>query len=84
MIKIWIIVVVLAGTTPDGRQDLMIFPEPKFETSPICIDHVRKNTMPLIKETWEFYGNRTIEQIYCVDQERFLEFMKPKPAEYST
>jgi hypothetical protein len=78
MVKIWIIVVVLAGMTPDGKQDLMVFPQPQFETSAICIDYVRDNSGPLMAQTWRFYGPRNIEQIYCVDQERFLEYTGPK------
>lgn len=78
MIKTWIIVVVLAGMTPEGKQDLMVFPEPKFTASDVCIEFVQANARPLMEKTWSYYGPRGIEQIYCVDQDKFIEHVQPK------
>lgn len=78
MIKTWIIVVVLAGMTPEGKQDLMVFPEPKFTASDVCIEFVQANATPLMEQTWSYYGPRGIEQIYCVDEEKFREHVQPK------
>ena len=78
MIKTWIIVVVLAGMTPEGKQDLMVFPEPKFTASDVCIEFVQANAQPLMEKTWSYYGPRGIEQIYCVQEDKFREHIKSK------
>ena len=78
MIKTWIIVVVLAGMTPEGNQDLMVFPEPRFEASDKCIEFVQAYQRPLMERTWSYYGPRGIEQIYCVQEDKFREHIKSK------
>ena len=85
MIKTWIIVVVLAGLTPEGKQDLMVFPEPVFPSSEVCIEFVQTYPRPLMEQTWSYYGPRGIEQIYCVQEDKFREYIKnPKPATLSS
>ena len=78
MIKTFIIIVVLAGFNPiTGGKDLMIFPQ-QFETSEACLEYARENKEPLFFKTWEFYGVKKIENIYCVNKDQ-LEKMNIKP-----
>ncbi len=73
VIKTFIIIVVLAGYNPiTGGKDLMIFPQ-KFETSEACLAYAKENKEPLFFKTWEFYGVKKIENIYCVEEEKFKE-----------
>ena len=70
MIKTFIIIVVLAGFNPvHGGKDLMIFPN-KFETIEACLEYAKENRDPLFFKTWEFYGMKPIENIYCINEEK--------------
>lgn len=78
MMKTIVLIVVLAGLNPvTGGKDLMLFPQ-TFESVKSCIEFARENQEPLIKHTWEFYGVRPVENIYCVDEEE-LGKMNVKP-----
>ena len=78
VIKTFIIIVVLAGFNPiTGGKDLMIFPQ-QFETQETCLEFARENKEPLFFKTWEFYGVKKIENIYCVNKDQ-LEKMNIKP-----
>jgi len=70
VIKTFIIIVVLAGFNPiTGGKDLMIFPN-KFETVDTCLAFAKENRDPLFYKTWEFYGMKPIENIYCIEEEK--------------
>ena len=78
MIKTFVLIVALAGLNPvTGGKDLMLFPQ-KFETVESCIEYARLNKEPLFHRTWEFYGIRPVENIYCVNEEK-LKTMNIKP-----
>lgn len=78
MIKTFVLIVALAGLNPvTGGKDLMLFPQ-KFETVESCIEFARMNKEPLFQRTWEFYGVRPVENIYCVSEEQ-LKTMNIRP-----
>ena len=79
MIKTFIVVVLLAGVNQfTGKKDLMVFPEPKFDTVEQCIEFVKENKDPFFYRTWEHYGFRPIEQVYCAPEQKALDLLKPE------
>jgi hypothetical protein len=76
--KTFIIIVLLAGWNPmTGQKDLMIFPEPKFDTVEQCLEFAKENKEPIFFRTWEFYGPRKIQQVYCIPEVEAKKYLKP-------
>jgi hypothetical protein len=78
MVKTFIIVALLAGFNSAGTQDAMVFPEPKFTTTEECITYVRANKESIFYQTWEYYGVRKIQNVYCVDEGMAQQLLKPR------
>jgi hypothetical protein len=78
MVKVFVIIVLLAGWNPiTGEKDLMIFPEPRFDTVELCLEFARANQEGIFYQTWSYYGPRKIEQVYCAPEETAKEYLKP-------
>jgi|13_taG_2_1085334.scaffolds.fasta_scaffold69450_2 hypothetical protein len=79
MEKVFIIVALLTGLNSAGTQDAMVFPEPTFTNSEECITYVRANKDRIFYQTWEYYGVRPIQNVYCVDEKMARDMLKPRP-----
>ena len=79
IINTFIIVVLLAGfNATTGQRELMVFPTPVFETVDTCKEFVNRTKESLIYRTWQHYGPKPVEQIFCAPEDEALAFIKPK------
>jgi hypothetical protein len=79
IIKTFIIVVLLAGFNgTTGQKELMVFPTPVFDNVDTCKDFVSKAKESLIYRTWQHYGPKPVENIFCAPEDEALAFIKPK------
>ncbi len=79
ILNTFIIVVVLAGFNPiTGGQDAMVFPKPEFNTVEECTEFAVANRNPLFYRTWEYYGVRPVQQVYCAPSEEALKLIEPR------
>tara|TARA_B100000035_G_scaffold35136_1_gene26585 strand:- start:2866 stop:3123 length:258 start_codon:yes stop_codon:yes gene_type:complete len=79
MLKI-LVVVLMAGMTPTGSQDLYIFTDPKFETIQECQKWSQGNVPAIIFNVQREYGNRPIKEIYCMREEMLEKYLvNPDP-----
>lgn len=82
IIKTFIIVVLLAGfNATTGQKELMVFPTPVFDNTIDCLEWVKKNKEGLFYRTWQHYGPKPIENVFCAPEDEALEFIKPKKKE---
>mgnify|MGYP001251675547 FL=1 len=85
MLKI-LAVVLMLGATPDGGKDLYIFTDPEFSTMQECQSWVQGNPNLIYWQVAQHYGQRPIENIFCVNEKRLpglLDPNQPKPGELS-
>ena len=79
ILKTFIIVVLLAGFNPvTNQKELMVFPQPVFDNADACFEFVQKNRDALFYRTWQHYGPKPVEQIFCAPEDEALAFIKPK------
>ena len=79
ILKTFIIVVLLAGFNPvTNQKELMVFPQPVFDNVDACFEFVQKNRDALFFRTWQHYGVKPIEQVFCAPEDEALRFIKPQ------
>tara|TARA_B100000902_G_scaffold168087_1_gene162830 strand:- start:116 stop:379 length:264 start_codon:yes stop_codon:yes gene_type:complete len=72
MLKI-LVVVLMVGATESGGRDLYVFTEPTFTNVDDCKTWAMVNPEAIIMETAEHYGNRLIENVFCVPEQSLQE-----------
>ena len=82
MLKI-LAVVLMFGATPDGARDLYIFTDPEFSTMQECQSWVQSNPNMIFWSVAQQYGQRPVENIFCVNEKRLPDLLEPTPAEVS-
>jgi len=78
IVEAWFAVAVMVGVSSDGMQDLLVFRQPKhghFHSSIECQTFVNENPLPLIQTMVKFYGQRPVERILCVREDRLKNFI---------
>ena len=84
ILQTFIVVVLLAGfNVTTGQKELMVFPTPVFDNVDTCIEWVEKNREGLYYRTWQHYGPRPVEQVFCAPEEEALAFIKPKKDDWA-
>ena len=75
----WFAVAVMLGIHSDGTQDVYIFQQPEehghFHSAVECTTFVNENPKPLIQTLWKYYGQRPVERVICVREDRLKDFV---------
>ena len=69
MLKI-LVVVLMAGVMENGARDLYVFTEPTFNSIEACTEWAQHNPEQVIWTVAREYGQRPIEMVYCVEEEK--------------
>ena len=76
--KAWFAVAVMLGVHSNGMQDILIFKQPThghFHSATECTTFVNENPKPLIQTLWKYYGQRPVERVICVREDRLKDFV---------
>tara|TARA_B100001248_G_scaffold258906_1_gene244002 strand:+ start:1162 stop:1473 length:312 start_codon:yes stop_codon:yes gene_type:complete len=73
MLKI-IAIVLMLGTGPNGEKDTYIFTDPVHSSVEDCISWVRTNVPNIYGLMYKVYGDRKVENVYCMQTDKMEEF----------
>lgn len=73
MLKV-IAIVLMLGAGPNGERDTYIFTDPVHDSLQECIAWVQGSVPQIYQLMGSIYGNRGIEQVYCMDQRKLEDY----------
>ena len=73
MLKV-IAIVLMLGAGPNGERDTYIFTDPVHNGMQECIAWVQGSVPQIYQLMGSIYGNRGIEQVFCMEQRRLEEY----------
>ena len=75
----WMLLSIMNGQYDDGRFDIMINNQYRFETKYKCSDFLREHRDRYITSVLRHYEyKKTIQRILCVPEENVIKFLSSK------
>lgn len=72
----WFMYIIMIGMYNDGTQDTYLYTEPTFETLEECQQYVYNNSTLLRQEMMREFDGKSIERVFCIEEQKFRKFLE--------